>query len=852
MELSLIGLQNAGKTSLVNVVATGGYNEDMIPTVGFNMRKVTKGNVTIKLWDLGDHRQKNQAILNDCKDYKSTKTTKQIMTAKRYVYGSFGFGCGLIGQGIANMIMTAKRCIPCSIVKQFSAHFFHTNFLHRRSYDGDQYHDISCLNFREILKECIAQRDLSTGKSLQALYIKSLIPPSTYLSNHFVLLYSKCRILSAARRAFDSILTPNVFSYNTIISAYAKESQPRIAHHLFDKIPHPDSISYNTLISAYAERGESKPALNLFSEMRQMRLEMDGFTFSGLITACYEDQLLVAQLHCLAVIGGFNSYTSLNNSLITFYSKNNRLAEAESLFFGMNTIKDEVSWNAMIVAYGQHGRGLNALDLFQEMVKTGIRVDMYTLASVLTAFTNLKDFSGGIQFHGQLIKKGFNQNPHVGSGLIDLYSKCGGEITDCRKLFEEIPDPDLVVWNTMISSSSQDEQAVQYFKEMQSIGYFPDDCSFVCVISSCANLSSPSQGKQIHALMLKSDIPSNRIAVENALVAMYAKCGSLKDARKLFDKMDDHNVVSLNTMIAASAQHGDGEEALNLFNRMLEWAHLKPNSITFVSVLSACAHSGRVNDGEHYFNMMYEKFGIEPEAEHYSCMIDMYGRAGDLRKVKELIGGMKYNPGTITWAAILGACRKYGDIELAIKAANEFLELDPTSAVPYVMLANIHASAGRWEEFQNVKKVMREKGVRKKPGCSWIEVEKKTHFFVAEESSHFMLREIYEYLEVMMAKIKGVGYVPDLRWALVKDEGIGVAEKETMLAHHSEKLAIAFGLLRTKPGEALVVMKNLRICGDCHNAIRYISVVTGREITVRDAKRFHCFKDGKCSCGEYW
>ncbi|CAI9111221.1 OLC1v1011396C1 [Oldenlandia corymbosa var. corymbosa] len=221
---------------------------------------------------------------------------------------------------------------------------------------------------RQLIKACIAQRDLVTGKSLHAQYIKSLIPCSTYFSNHFILLYSKCGLLSDAHKAFDEIPDPNVFSFNAIMAAYAKESMPKVAHQLFDRIPQPDLVSYNTLIAAYADRGETEPALVLFRGMRNMGLELDGFTFSAAINAASDDKSLITQLHCLATLGGFDSYASVNNTLISWYSKNGSLDEARNVFYGMGDVKDEVSWNSMIVAYGQHREGSKALSLYEEMV----------------------------------------------------------------------------------------------------------------------------------------------------------------------------------------------------------------------------------------------------------------------------------------------------------------------------------------------------------------------------------------------------------------------------------------------------------------------------------------------------
>lgn len=588
--------------------------------------------------------------------------------------------------------------------------------------------------------------------------------------------------------------------------------------------------------------------------MRDLCFEMDGFTLSGVITASLNDVCLIRQVHCFVVFCGFDSYASVNNALLSCYSKEGFLREAKRVFYEMGECKDEVSWNSMIVAYGQYKEGARALALFQEMVRRGFDVDMFTLASVLTAFTSLGDLLGGFQFHATLIKTGFHQNAHVASGLIDLYSKCGGGMLDCGKVFEEVSGPDLVLWNTMISGYSLheelSEEALKCFRAMQRVEYRPDDCSFVNVISACSNLSSPSQGRQIHALAIKSEVP-NQIQVHNALIAMYSKCGNLPDGRRVFDKMPELNTVSLNSMIAGYAQHGIGTESLILFNHMLE-RNISPTSITFISVLSACAHTGKVEEGQKYFNIMKEKFGIEPEVEHYSCMIDLFGRAGKLHEAEKLINTMPFNPGAIGWAAMLGASKIHGNMELASKAANKLLQLEPSNAVPYVMLANMYASSGKWEEAAMVRKLMRDRGVRKKPGCSWIEVNKRIHVFVAEDISHPMIKEIYKYLEEMGRKIRLAGYVSDLRWSLVKEDEIEAGEKEIKLRHHSEKLAVAFGLLSTKDGEPILVIKNLRMCGDCHNAIKFTSAVSGREITVRDTHRFHCFKDGQCSCGDYW
>ncbi|ONK72179.1 uncharacterized protein A4U43_C04F16600 [Asparagus officinalis] len=705
--------------------------------------------------------------------------------------------------------------------------------------------------FRALLKSCISGRNLVSGAALHALYIKSFVPQSTYVSNHFVLLYSNCNSLSLANQLFDEIPHPNVFSYNVLLNAHARLSTSGDSlTALFRRIPDPDVVSYNTLLSAFAVGGWSDNAVDLFNEMRKRDLDCDGFTLSSVISSLNGSG--VEQFHGLVMVSGLDVYVSVGNVLMSSYSKMGMLMEAERVFEGMgNEKRDGVSWNCMIVAYGQHREGLKALSLFQEMVHSGFDIDMFTLASLLTAFTSVKDIRGGAQFHAQLIKTSFERNSHVGSSLIDLYSK-SREILNAKKVFEEVNEPDLVVWNTMISGYSLNgefsEEGLHCFIQMQRAGFKPDDCTFVCAISACSNLSSPSQGQQLHNLAMKTKFPSSLIAVNNALISMYSKCGKLNDAEKIFSRMPERNTVSFNSMIAGYAQHGLGNEALDLFQEMLELKN-SPTSITFISVLSACAHTGRIDEGLGYFNSMKNIYGIEPEEEHYSCAIDLLARAGMFLEAEELINSMPFDLDTIGWAALLGACRTHGNLKLGAKAAEELLKLEPSNAAAYAMLSNLYATKGKWDEVASVRKLMKDRGVQKKPGCSWIELNRKVHIFVADDVSHPKIKEVYMFLEEIVEKMKAAGYVPDLRWAMAKDDS---REGELRLEHHSEKLAVAFGLISTRDGEPILVVKNLRICGDCHTAIKFISRITGREITVRDAHRYHCFREGSCSCGDYW
>ncbi|KAF8660512.1 hypothetical protein HU200_057663 [Digitaria exilis] len=696
-----------------------------------------------------------------------------------------------------------------------------------------------------------AAGDLLSGAALHAQYAKAHVPPTTFVANHLLLFYSRLALPALARRLFDEMPRPNVFSHNALLAAHARE--PSLSLELFARIPDPDVVSYNTLLAAFASAGLAVDALRLLSSMRRGGHAVDGFTISSAVSAVTGTAIAsVAQLHAYAVVSGLDSYVSVRNSLMSGYGKGMLLDDAERVFTDMDDCtRNHVSWNCMIAVYGHHGHGRKAMELFQDMARRGFAPDACTLASVLSAFATAKDLVAGTELHCRLMKSKFTRDPHVASGLVDLYAKCS-RVQDAWKAFSEVDKPDLVLWNTLISGYSLhedfSEEALLSFRAMQRAGFCTDDCSFVCVISACSNISSPSQGQQLHGLVIKSDIQGNHISVHNALVTLYSRCGKVVEAKILFDRMTERNTVSYNSIIAGLAQHGHAAEALKLFEPMLNSGY-EPTGITFISVLSACAHTGKVDEGWNYFNSMKQKYGIDPCEEHYSCMIDLLARAKKFEEAEALIIKMPFSLSSVGWTSLLGACRTHGNMVLGARAAQEILHLSPSNASAPVMLSNMYASAGKWEEAAKIRKLMRDQGIRKKPGCSWIEVGRRVHVFVANEVSHPRIKEVYRFLEVMSEKMRHAGYVPDIRWALAKDQA---AEGEIRLRHHSEKLALAFGLMNTKEGEPILVMKNLRICRDCHNAIKIISAITHREITVRDTHRFHCFSDGSCSCGDYW
>lgn len=338
------------------------------------------------------------------------------------------------------------------------------------------------------------------------------------------------------------------------------------------------------------------------------------------------------------------------------------------------------------------------------------------------------------------------------------------------------------------------------------------------------------------------------VYVGTSVVDMYSKCGRVEMARRAFQRIKEKNVLSWSAMISGYGMHGYGQEALDVFSEMRK-SGLKPNYITFISVLAACSHAGLLNEGRHWYNAMRKEFGIEPGVEHYGCMVDLLGRAGCLDEAYGLIQEMKVNPDAAMWGSLLGACRIHKNVELAGIAANRLFELDATNCGYYVLLSNIYAEAGMWKDVERMRVLVKTRGLEKPPGYSSVELKGKTHLFYVGDKRHPQQKEIYAYLDKLLEKMQEAGYAPNTGSVL---HDLDEEEKGSMLRTHSEKLAVAFALMNSVKGSVIHVIKNLRVCTDCHTAIKIITKLTGREIVVRDIKRFHHFKDGLCSCGDYW
>lgn len=641
----------------------------------------------------------------------------------------------------------------------------------------------------------------------------------------------------------------NVFAMNGAMNMYAKCKEVSDAYKMFDRMPEKDVASWNAIIAGYAQNGYAKIALELLVRMQEEGKRPDWITVVAVLPALADMGYLIMgkSIHGYVMRAGFDCYVNVLTALVDMYAKCGAVRTARLIFDSMDS-KTVVTWNSMIDGYVQSGDPKEALALFEKMLVEGIEPSDVSIMEAIHACADLGDVGKGMVIHRMSDRLGFGSNVSITNSLISMYSKCK-KVDEAVKLFDNLKSKTRVSWNAMIIGFAQNgrvNEALNYFCEMQLRSFKLDSFTLVSVIPALAELSILRQAKWIHGLAIRTCLDTN-VFVKTALVDMYAKCGAIHTARRLFDDMDERHVTTWNVMIDAYGTHGLGEAALEVFSEMQK-GPIIPNEVTFLCIISACSHSGLVEDGKYYFEMMKKEYRMEPAMDHYGAMVDLLGRAGLLDEAWDFIQNMPIEPGISVLGAMLGACKIHKNIELGEKAANRLFDLDPDDGGYHVLLANIYSAASMWDKVAEVRSMMDKKGLRKTPGCSLVELRNEFHTFHSGSTIHPQSRQIYAYLDTLIKRIKSVGYVPDTN--SVHDVEADVQEQ--LLSSHSEKLAIAFGLLNTSHGVPIHIRKNLRVCGDCHNATKYISLVTGREIIVRDMHRFHHFKNGTCSCGDYW
>ncbi|CAM0877393.1 unnamed protein product [Alopecurus aequalis] len=493
-----------------------------------------------------------------------------------------------------------------------------------------------------------------------------------------------------------------------------------------------------------------------------------------------------------------------------------------------------------------------AAAFFQLMLRRGVAPNKFTFPFLLkscAASTGSPD--AGLQAHAAALKFGFAADHYVSNTLIHMYSCLGaGFLEDARNVFDRMPKDSVVTWSAMIGGyvrGGLSADAVTLFREMQASGVRPDEVMVLGVLAAAADLGALELTRWVERFVEREGIGKS-VTLCNALIDTLAKCGDVDGAVAVFEGMEERTVVSWTSVIDAFAMEGRGKEAVGVFEEM-KAVGVPPDDVAFIGVLTACSHAGMVDEGRGYFDSMKREYGIEPKIEHYGCMVDMFGRVGMVEQGLEFVRAMPLKPNPIIWRSLVAACRAHGRLDLGESISKDLLKEYPAHEANYVMLSNVFALTRRWKEKSEIRREMSKRGITKVPGCSIVELEGEVHEFIAGDESHPQYKEIYMMVEEMSRELRRIGHTAATSEVLLD---LDEEDKEGALQWHSEKLAIAFVLLRTLPGTQVRVVKNLRVCSDCHAAIKGISQVYNREIIVRDRSRFHRFKDGSCSCKDFW
>ncbi|CAA0817545.1 Pentatricopeptide repeat-containing protein [Striga hermonthica] len=642
----------------------------------------------------------------------------------------------------------------------------------------------------------------------------------------------------------------DVIIEGSLLNLYVKCSDIKAANRFFLETQNNNVVLWNVMLVAYGQMGELQESVRIYSNMLIAGLQPNEHTYPNILRTCTSGGALDLgeQVHTQVIKTGFQPNVYVCSVLIDMYAKHGVLEAALKIFRRLKE-EDVVSWTAMISGYAQHDMFHEAIKLFEEMQARGIRSDNIGLASVISACAGIQALDQGRQIHSQSIVSGYSSDVSIGNALVCLYARCG-RTREADSAFERINTKDNISWNGFISGlgqSGNSEDALKVFARMIRAGEKANMFTYGSAVSAAANATKKNLGKQIHGRIIKTGYDTET-EVYNVLVTLYAKCGCLSGARKVFLENPRKNEVSWNAMITGYSQHGHGVQAIELFEDMKRM-RINPNHITFVGVLTACSHVGLVEEGLGYFKSMNENHGLIPNQEHYACVVDVLGRAGQIRRASEFVESMPLKPDAMVWRTLLSACTVHKNREIGEFAAKRLLELEPKDSATYVLMSNMYAVTGKWDDRDLIRRLMRDKGVKKEPGRSWVEIKDSVHAFFVGDKLHPLTKEIYGYLEGLNERAAEIGYVQD-PGSLWSESELG--QKDPTELVHSEKLAVAFGLMSLPGGVPLHVMKNLRVCNDCHNWIKFVSRVDDRAIVVRDAYRFHHFKNGFCSCKDYW
>lgn len=669
----------------------------------------------------------------------------------------------------------------------------------------------------------------------------------------FVCLLTACSTiggLEQGRRIHNYIIAYGVLinSYvgNALVDMYAKCSSLEDAQGVFDHLHIRNVVTWSSLISGYAQYGYDQEAFRLFDQMQQQGLQPNEVTYLGILKACPALEQ-GRQMHNCIIEHGFELNLLVGSALVDLYVKCGSLLDAR-IVFNTLTQRNVITWSTLIAGYIQHGLDEEAFQLFEKMQEQGIEPNPITFISSLKACSVLAILERGWWLHTHVIESGLESHIFVGNALIDMYAKCGS-LEDACVVFQRMPDRDIVSWTTVLGMYAEDVrglEGVQVFEQMKQDGIEPNAITYGYILKILTSVAALEQGQQIHACIVESGLELGAL-VGNALLDIYAKCGRLEDAFMVFERMPKKEVETWSALLMGCALHRDYSSALKIFKGM-QCSGLKPDGVMFLCLLSACNFVGLLDESCLHFKAMRDEHGIIPTLEHCNSMVDILGHAGCLDEAEDLLETNPFGANVVGWTSLLNSCKIHVNVGFARRSFDRIVMLDQESSAGYVLMSKVYSHAGMLACAEEIEDMRRYRNGWKKPAHAFIEVDNRVHDFAVGDKLHPQSADIYAKLDVLSVQMKEEGYKPRLDLVLGP---MSLEKKEDALCGHSEKLAIAFGLISSPHGSTIRISKNLRMCGDCHNASKFISRIEMREIIVTDTYCIHRFQDGTCSCKDY-
>ncbi|KAK1285753.1 Pentatricopeptide repeat-containing protein [Acorus calamus] len=679
------------------------------------------------------------------------------------------------------------------------------------------------ITIARVLQACGRLEALREGAQIHGYAMRSGAAFDLLVCNSLISMYSKNSVVEKAGKVFELMRDRSSASWNSLLSGYTLNGFLDEAWKLFDRMSlsdmKPDLVTWNCLISGEFLHGSMNGALMVLRMMQSEGFKPNSSSMTRVLQTISDSGSLEfgKEVHGYVMRNGHADDIYIGTSLVDMYLKCGSLSSARKVFDGIEG-RNTFTWNCLIKGYAYNGLFDEALELLMQMEKEGIKPDLTTWNGVISGYSMKGLFKQALVLIRRLRSMGLT--------------------------------PNVVSWTAIISGccqSGNNEESLLLLREMQKEHVEPNAATIASLLRACAGLAFLGKGQELHCLAIQKGLDED-IFVSTALIDMYSKSGSLRNARHVFEKASSKSLVSWNAMLVSLSTHGLGEEAISLFHEMCD-SGIRPDGITFTALLSACRHSGLITEGWKYFDAMKSDYNVNPTMEHYACMVDLLGRGGYLDEAWEFIKDMPLEPDAGVWGALLRACKAHRNLELAETAARKLFMLEPLNSGNYLLMMDLYALENRWEDVENLRYTMNVVGVTDRYGWSWIQINQKVHVFYVNEESFLDMGEIYFELFQLVSEARKLGYVPDVCCVVQNVEG---EEKEKILLSHTEKLAVAYGLIHADRSVPIRVIKNARICSDCHTLMKYISRIRDRKISLRDGRRFHHFEDGKCSCNDYW